>query len=90
MCNQLHNIILCRFSGNYLCFCKMLVNKFSDLYLTWQHQTNILLGNDGLVGMDFNLPAMCRCYPQEHHDLLSGLAPAGVDRNFCRQWSLQK
>jgi hypothetical protein len=29
-------------------------------------------------------------YPQQLPDLLSSLAPAGVDRNFCRQWSLQK
>src|SRR5664279_865626 len=29
-------------------------------------------------------------YPQQPPDLPSGLAPAGVDRNFCRQWSLQK
>jgi hypothetical protein len=29
-------------------------------------------------------------FPQQHPDLSSGLAPAGVDRNFCRQGSLQK
>ncbi len=29
-------------------------------------------------------------YPQQPPGLPSGLAPAGVDRNFCRQWSLQK
>ena len=29
-------------------------------------------------------------YLQQHLDLPSGLAPAGVDKNFCRQWSLQK
>ena len=29
-------------------------------------------------------------YPQQQPDLPSGLAPAGVDKNFCRQWSLQK
>src|ERR1017187_9328105 len=32
----------------------------------------------------------CGFYPQQHPDLPSGLAPAGADRNFCRQWSLQK
>src|ERR1035437_4261067 len=31
-----------------------------------------------------------RFYPQQHPDLPSGLAPAGVHRNFCRQWTLQK
>ncbi len=31
-----------------------------------------------------------RFYPQQPPDLPSGLAPAGMDRNFCRQWSLQK
>lgn len=25
------------------------------------------------------------CYPQQHPDLPSGFAPAGVARNFCRQ-----
>jgi hypothetical protein len=30
------------------------------------------------------------CYPQQHPDFPFGFAPAGVDRNFCLQWSLQK
>jgi len=29
-------------------------------------------------------------YPQQPPDLFFGSAPAGVDRNFCRHWSLQK
>jgi hypothetical protein len=29
-------------------------------------------------------------FPQQHPDLSSDLAPAGVDRNFCRQPSQQK
>ena len=36
------------------------------------------------------LPTTRRCYPQQPPDLASGLTPEGVDRNFCRQWSLQK
>src|SRR5664279_4418754 len=36
------------------------------------------------------LPYDVRDYPQQPPDLRSGLAPAGADRNFCRQWSLQK
>ena len=37
------------------------------------------------------LPDLCvGCHPQQQPDFPSGLAPAGVDKNFCRQWSLQK
>ena len=30
------------------------------------------------------------CYPQQPPDFSAGFEPAGVDRNFCRQGSLQK
>src|SRR5450759_5188263 len=40
--------------------------------------------------MFYRLPTTCGTYPQQHPDLPSGLAPAGADRNFCRQWSQQK
>jgi len=35
-------------------------------------------------------PSFTAFYPQQPPGLAACLAPAGVDRNFCRQWSLQK
>ena len=43
--------------------------------------------------IDFRLrsPDLCvGCHPQQQPDFSSGFAPAGVERNFCLQWSLQK
>ena len=39
---------------------------------------------------DFILLTMYACHPQQPPALAGGLAPAGVDRNFCRQPSQQK
>ena len=43
-----------------------------------------------LISCCGRLVGACGCYPQQPPDFFSGFVPAGAERNFCRQWSLQK